>query len=730
MKTASYFLSVLLMTTALVMPVVARAASAPENQQPVLLDADHLTYDDKADTITADGHVELTQNGHTVQADRMVYNRSSGIVTAEGNVKMWEPTGDMVFATYAELSRDMRQAFVDKISLLMADNSRFIAQEGERTEGRYTRMDRTLYTACNLCADDPSAPPLWQVRAQRVIHDSEKHDVTYRNATVEMGGIPVFYTPYLSHPDPTVKRRSGFLAPIIGSRSDLGFVARTYYYLDLAPNMDATLETSYSTDRGPLLGGEWRHRGEHSNIQLNASATLDDVPTGASTENSSRMRGHFFLDASSEIAPNWRANLNIKRTTDDTYLDLWRYSPDDVMESRGEVEHFTPQSYGVARVLSYQDLRPSITSAEPAIAQALWQQQGRPRTLLGGRLGLTAETRAVLRSYGQDASRTSLATDWKRTDILPAGFIATTDLSARVDGFTAHNLNSTGEDTTTARPFAQGQMTVSWPLVNVGEHGQQFITPIAQITAAPRQRRSDSDVPNEDSLGLEFDTTNLFRANRNAGYDRVDGGQRAAYGLRTGWTGNSGSSVTAAFGQSYDFAKNPNFASGTGLEESLSDFVGAINADVPNVVNIAYSTRLDNKSLDPRVHDLRLSAGPENLQGWVSYLYINQASTDGLSLSQRQEATIGGRWKFTPYWSVSGSHQQDLERSDGAIATNLTLTYQDECMTFALTGSRDHVAKTGLTSGDSIFFRLILKNLGEFESPSFSPDLFGSSKQN
>lgn len=725
MRTASCLLSLLLLTSALVAPAHAAESADP----PILFNADHLTYDDKADTVTADGHVELAQDGRLVKADRMVYNRANGVVTAEGNVKMWETTGEILTASYAELSQDLKQIFVDQITLRLSDDSRFIARQGERTEGRFTRMDRALYTACDLCASDPSAPPLWQVKAQRVIHDNETKDVTYRNATVEMGGVPVFYTPYMSHPDPSVKRRSGFLAPVIGSRTNLGFVARTYYYLDVAPEMDATIETSYSAERGALVGAEWRQRTENADIKLNTSATIDDVPTGATTEQDGRLRGHIFLEAGIAFSPEWRADIDIKRTTDDTYLDLWRYSSADVLESEAKVEHFTPQSYGTARILSYQDMRASVTTAEPSVVEALWQTQGNPLSLMGGRWSFGTQARGVIRSEGQDSTRTSVDAGWKRTDVLPAGVLAISSLTARIDAFTANNLNTTTDDAATARPFAQGQMTVKWPLVRVSNDSQQFIEPIAQLTVAPRQRRNDTDVPNEDSQSLEFDTTNLFRSNRNSGWDRVDGGQRIAYGLRSGWTGNSGSSVTAAVGQSHDFAKNPDFAAGSGLDSAQSDYVGAINADIPDRMNIAYATRLDSGSFDPRAHDLRLTLGPKDLQGWASYLYLDQPSTDGLSQTRRQELSIGGRWKFTDYWAIAGNHSRDLERTDGALTTNVTLTYQDECMTFALTGSRDHVAKTGLSSGDSVFFRLILKNLGEFESPSFNPNVFGGNSE-
>lgn len=720
-------LAALLLTTALaVSPALAQERPGHKPEPPVLLNANYLTYDDKAATVTADGEVQLAYNGQTVQADRMTFNRTTGVVTAEGNVKIWQPDGEMLFATYAELSRDLRQGFIRQAAVLLTDNSRFIALDGERTDGRYVRMNRALYTACDLCKDDPRKPPLWQIRAQRVIHDQEKHDIIYRNATLEIDGVPVFYTPYLSHPDPTVKRRSGFVTPVMGARPNLGFVTRTYYYLDVAPNMDATVETSYSTDRGLLLGGEWRQRSETGSVKLNVSATVDDIPNddGVSPPNADRLRGHIFLDASHQFDQNWRSSLSIRRTTDDTFLDLWDYTGDDILASSGTLERFTPRSYGVASLTTYQDLRPAITTPEPNVMAFAYQEQGEQRQALGGRWSLGASSRSIARSRGLDSQRLSLEAGWRRDDVIPAGVVLTSEATARMDAFAANNYN--GQDPTALRPFVQGQMTARWPLVRVGEKGQQFIEPIAQLTVAPRLPRDDEDIANEDSIGLEFDTSNLFRSNRYPGSDRLDGGQRVAYGLRAGWTGNSGASFTGSAGQSYDFAENPNFPTGSGLEHSRSDFVGTVNAALPDIADISYSTRLDSGNLDPREHNLNATLGPSWLHGSVSYLYINQNTTDGSSATQREELGVGAFWQFADHWSIAARHSQNLRSGGGSLLSGGALTYQDECLTFSLNAQRDYLSRTGLNSGDSVFFRVVFKNLGGFESPTFTPDVFGS----
>lgn len=710
--------------------LLAGPALAQNKDAPIWLRADNITTDDKSNSLTAVGNVEFSQNGETVQADTVIYDRANEVVIAKGNVKMWQKTGEVLFANYAELSRDMRQGFIDQIAILLSDNSRAIGTAGERTEGRYTRIDKGLYTACAPCAKNRAKPPLWQVRADRVIHDSEKKDVIYRNASLELAGVPIFYTPYLSHPDPSVTRRSGFLAPVIGSKPSLGFTARTYYYLDIAPSMDATIETSYSAESGPLVGGEFRQRFANGALKINASVSPDDITDDIdSTQKDSGLRGHFFLDSSFDLSKNWRASINVKRTSDDSYLELWNYTDDDVLPSSAQLEHFTERSYGQVEMLSYQDLRSNTVSPEPQVLLAMWQAQGTPNDTMGGRWSLSAGSRNIVRTRGQDSNRTSFAAGWRREDILPAGLVLTNEANTRVDAFWANNLNDTNEDVTAARPFAQYQGTLRWPLAKMGETGQTFIEPIAQITLAPRQKRDDDDLPIEDAQGLEFDTTNLFMPNRYPGADRVDGGQRVAYGVRTGWAGNSGASVTAALGQSYDFASTPNFTTGSGLEESRSDIVGNVSAALPQIVDLSYSFRLDQETMDPREHDISAVVGPSWLQAATSYIYIDQPTDAGIP-QVREELSVAGQWKFSDYWSIAASHSRDLQRSNGALDTAITLTYTDECLTFALIGERDHVARTGLETGDSIFFRLIFKNIGEFESPAFAPNFIGSDESN
>ena len=111
-----------------------------------------------------------------------------------------------------------------------------------------------MYSPCDLCRDDPSAPPIWQLKAREIDHDKELQLVEFRDSVMEIDGWPVFYSPYISMPDPSVKRASGFLPPSVGSSNTLGAHVTIPYFLVLGPDKDVTFAPRFTTRAGPRRG--------------------------------------------------------------------------------------------------------------------------------------------------------------------------------------------------------------------------------------------------------------------------------------------------------------------------------------------------------------------------------------------------------------------------------------------------------------------------------------------
>ena len=166
-------------------PVPSSGQETEEEPEPVVVSADELVVDEVLNIVIARGNVEVSQAGRLLTADTVTYNPRNGVVTASGNVMVMEPTGDVVFAQYAELDSELASGFIEGIGLLFADDSRLAADRGIR-RGDQTEVGRAVYSPCELCEEDPDRAPLWQLRAGRVTHDSETKDIVYEDAFLDV----------------------------------------------------------------------------------------------------------------------------------------------------------------------------------------------------------------------------------------------------------------------------------------------------------------------------------------------------------------------------------------------------------------------------------------------------------------------------------------------------------------------------------------------------------------
>ncbi|WP_448187553.1 LPS-assembly protein LptD [Azospirillum sp. sgz301742] len=710
-------------------PGQAQAPTTKDEKQPVLLSADQVTFDEEQSLVTARGNVELSQNLRTVRADTITYNRRTKVVTATGNIRIVEPSGDILFADYAELTDDMRDAFVENLRVLMTDNARMAGNEAERRGERLLRVDRGVYSPCELCPTDPTRPPLWQIRAVRIVHDKEEHEVRYKDAVLEMFGVPVAYTPYLSQPDATVDRKSGFLTPLMGVNSELGIFFRPRYYIDIAPDQDATVEVGGFTKQGLLLGGEYRKRFERGTLIVSGSGAQGELPNGldnpaAPREN--KLRGHVFARGLFEIDDVWRAGFNVRRASDETYLRRYYDFREDFLTSRAFVEGFRGRNYAAVNAYSWQDLRYRNPVEEPIVGPlAVYNALGEPGSLLGGRWSLDSGILSLYRTMGTTTRRFHVQPGWRREVVSNIGFVTTFDLGVLVAGYDASHFDRPDTaavergPTARMRLFPQGQATVRYPFVRYGESSQQLIEPIVAFTAAPRTT-NDPAIPNEDSQDVEFDQANLFMGNRFPGIDRVEGGMRVTYGLRTAIYGNRQGSASLFLGQSYRFNRDTSFPLGSGLVERRSDYVGRLDLSPAPWLDMNYGFRVDQESLRFRRHSLTATAGAPVLSVSTAYTYLDQ-TTDPFAVqrAELEQVTIGVNSQFAPRWSVGVNHVQSLRPEPGPRTAAALLTYQDECFTFQTIARRDFTNVVGATKdGNTLYFRLVFKNLGEFRSPS------------
>ena len=195
---------------------------APNDGQ-MLVQAVEVDYDYNNQRVSAVGNVQMHYNGTSVEADKVVYDQKTKRLHAEGNIRLTDAEGKITYANVMDLSDDYRDGFVDSLRVDTEDQTRMAATRADRSAGNYTVFENGVYTACAPCKDDPKKPPLWQVKGARIIHNQTERMLYFENAQLEFFGVPMAYLPYFSTPDPTVKRKTGFLMPSYTSASGYGF---------------------------------------------------------------------------------------------------------------------------------------------------------------------------------------------------------------------------------------------------------------------------------------------------------------------------------------------------------------------------------------------------------------------------------------------------------------------------------------------------------------------------
>lgn len=698
--------------TAALSLATAMAAQAQSAKEPapesVLINADEMSHDNELGVIRAMGTVEVSHQGRTLLADTLIYNQRQDVLTATGSVSLMEPSGDVMFADYMELSGDMKTGVIKALRIRLADRSRIAANQAVRRDGNVTEMDRAVYSPCEPCKKDPARAPLWQVKAQKVIHDKAAQTIEYKDAWIEMAGVPVAYTPYLSHPDPTVKRRSGFLAPSFGGSSDLGVVLRTPYFWNMAPNRDATI-TPILTGKGNAgMALDYRQLMTDSRIDGKGSAVMDD----------GSLSGHIDAKGRFDVNDTWRWGFDADATSNDTYRRRYGFPTKTILESRLYTEGFRRRNYASLSTVGFQDLRAGNDAGTTPLVLPMgeFHHVGAPNPQ-GLRTEMDASMAALMRSDGTDTRRMSLGGGWVLPYIGPAGDVYSLSTTLRGDLYHVNSLVRSGAQSNysgvSGRLHPEARLEWRYPLVMDQDRVYQVVEPVAAFVVSPYGGNSEK-IPNEDSQDFEFDDTNLFSSNHFSGYDRVEGGPRVNYGLKWGLFGAKGGNTTVVVGQSARYKADSTFASGSGLDQRLSDLVGALRVSPGGTFNLQYRTLMSYKNLEPRRNEVRVSAGPPLLNLSANYVFFDRYENSAYPGREEMAVAVGSQ--LTRYWRGRMSSVRDLSAEGGQRLVALGLVYEDECLEFSSDLSRSFYLDRELKPSDTIMFRLSFKTLGDVSS--------------
>ncbi len=654
----------------------------------------------------------------------MTFNRETGVVVAVGNVVMLEPTGQVLFAQYAELSRDMSEGILETVRAQLDNNGKMAANGMRRTGGLLNVLSRVVYSACDLCKKDPTRPPLWEIEAASAVQDTEHKTIEYRDAVLRMDGIPVAWTPFFAHPDPSVPRQSGLLPPIIGNSSQLGaFYGQPDYWV-IDGQSDATFTPLITTKTGAVIDTQYRRRFNDGTLFVNLSGGYE---TG-SVQGSLATRGQFTID------DTWRWGFDINRASSSQFvlnqhILLGLAGDSNVLPTNIYLEGFGEGSYSRVDVKAYQGLVSEISTAKLPVVlpRYVYSYIGTPDSL-GGRTSVDTGVFNVLRDDGTNTRRANLTVNWERPFQGSFGDLWKVTLHGDSAAYDASQFDEQPNyglrhNVDTAQAQVGVAVDFSWPWMrDSGKWGTQLIEPKLQLVVQPRTGDSQlAKIPNEDSLSFEFSDANLFGFNRFEGIDRLEGGTRLNAALHGAWYLGS-TLFDGLIGQSYQTAQDNLFPESSGLHDTVSDVVARVSFSPSPWLDLTYRTRLDKTSFNTRMADATISLGTDRLRLTGGYLYTTfdpfyfydtpqPIPTTSGYFEPRNEATAGlsSRWG---HYRFSLSARRNLATNQ-MIYYGATAAYEDECFILDVRFTRRYTSLLNDHGSTALLFFFTFKTVGQ-----------------
>jgi LPS-assembly protein len=636
--------------------------------------------------------------------DKLIKLAKTKIIDTEKNHYMLEKAF-LNLKSKKLLGKDISIDFSNKS--FQVDNEPRLKGASIISDGSNTVITKGVFTTCKK---NDSCPP-WQMSAKKITHNKDKKIIFYKNAWLKVYDAPIFYFPKFFHPDPTVKRQSGFLMPTIISSSGLGTSLNTPYFHVLDANKDFTLNPRFYSQNKILLQTEFREVGKNNKKQFDFSFL---------NEKSKSLKSHFFSTINKKINffNFYESNLSLKlqQASNDDYLKEYKLkSPlidsDTLMHSYLEINAYTDDLSLVSSVEVYEDLnKPDKDRYEFIYPNFNLLKEFKNNTTLNGRFSLN--------SYGY--AKTHATNVDERIIINDLIFNSNPKITKK--GFKntfAYLFKNSNTDSSKSSSFKEGvdnkidllfEYNSSYPLVKRSEKFTSTLSPLMTFKYSPNNSKNMTD---DDK---RLDINNIFGFNRLGTTTSVEGGSSITYGLDYTKSDNSDNEVLSAkIANIFRPEEDENLPNKSGLNKKTSDIVGQINV-IPNQnLKMNYDFALKENLTDTSYELLGTELKINNFVSTFEYLNENNSVTDTSYFSNKSKIGNSDNSK-----SIGFSTRKNIETNVTEFY-NLIYEYRNDCLVAALEYNKDYYSDGALEPEENIFFKLTIMPFGKTSSPNLKP---------
>ncbi|MEE9422392.1 MAG: LPS assembly protein LptD [Gammaproteobacteria bacterium] len=638
----------------------------------------------------------LTRGSERIQADQIDYYEADSIIEVNGRLIYDNPT-ERILGKRGKFWINENRSEIENIYYYLYD--RHILGEADRAyldEPGITHYDDATYTTC------PDGSKVWRLKAEKVVLDTNEGFGIARSARLEIHGIPLFYTPFMSFPIDD-RRKTGLLVPSFGQSDNGGFDLRVPYYFNIAPHYDATLTPRYLSRRGAQLATEFRYLNPLGRGLLNYEILPEDNLTD-------QARSRFILRNSSRFGNHLTTNVNFDWVSDKDYLedlgDSLSLASVPFLTRSAEARYDEDWWNLGIRFDNYQILDRNLApDSRPYQRLPRINFAATPQVHpLGSNIFLNAE----LVNFRQDSRVTGKRADlWPRITlpVRRSAYEITPSLSYR---FTSYDLDNQTSGTPATITRAIPVVSLDNKLFlerdfSLGKTGfTQTLEPrLFYLYAAGRDQ---TDIPLFDTSEPTFTYRELFAENRFTGADRMGDANQIALSLTSRLVDNQTGieRLRASIGQLFYFQnRTVTLDNSAPVDTASSDIAGELDLSLSN----SWTTRAD-MIINPR--DFATERANVRLQYHPSFRKLANIAYRYRRGEQNQIDTsilwpMGRNWHFIGRWYYDISDTKTLEKLAG-------IEYESCCWSAQLI-ARNFIENEDRDNNTAILFQIVLKGL-------------------
>ena len=701
--------------------------------------SDYISYNKNEEKIISSGNVLIKfENKYTLDTEQIIYLKTTGEIFVNQYSKIEDNFGNnielekLIYSLDKKLLKGKVVKFEDleknfyrfdtavidfSKNQIIADNVSIDFDKGifgnplndPRLKGNYffgtkknSVIKKGVFTTCKKNED---CPP-WQIKAKEINHDKEKKIINYKHAWLEIYEKPIIYFPKFFHPDPTVKRQSGFLIPQVIDSSSLGLSVKLPYYKVISDNKDFTFSPRIFSETEGLFQNEYRQVNKNSKHVADFSLK----------EKNSSSKTHFFSNSIAKLNIDLfdlsEIEMNLETTSDDNYLKTHNIKSavnnnqsllKSFLSFRGNSSDIDLET----KVEVYEDLTEDNDSDKYEYIFPSYSFSKRIPSNFNGTYELISK--GNYKNYDTNIFEKVLINDLKYSSnprISQLGFINKFNLLLK-------NITSEGKNSSNYKNrfnyenFGSIFYDLSYPMKKDGKFFDSFFTAKGSIMYSPN---SNKDIKN---LDRKIDLNNIFTQNRLSLDDSVEGGESMTIGGEYILKSKKDESdvITAGLATVLRNKEEINLPNKSTLNNKGSDFIGSIVFEPNNNLKFDYNFSMDN---DFQSTNYNLFKTDVSVNKFVtSFEFLQEDDEIG------NESYLSNETRYN--FDNSNSLKYRTRRNKKTNFTefyNLIYEYKNDCLTASIQYNKDYYSDNELKPTEELFFSISIVPLATLNSPS------------